>query len=341
VNPEFAPFVYLPFAYFAFLLFSFLPETVYLSIFVCASILISMILARWVAVGVGLTQNWVSAACLLIIALLNYPFQFALDRGNLDLFVGFLCSVFVILYLEKRVWLSTPFLASAIALKGYPAVYLFLLVGSRYYGPACGAAVQAFLLTTLAVLVLPGRIAATVQGLLLNLAIFKKNYVIGIGSTHFSSDLLNLIKIQVLLGNLNWNIENILPWYSLTMLGLVILAFFYSLFADTLKWKKILFLTLAGLLFPYITNDYKLIILLIPAVAAVVESDKSANDVPLLVIMGLVLIPKAYGTLIEDASVSCLVNPILLVALCLLLLTERGVMLGALRQLKTKLTWNF
>jgi hypothetical protein len=339
IKPEFAPFVYFPFAYFLFLPFSFLPPRIYLPGFVVGNVLIAVFLARWVAIRTGLAQSWTATACLLIITLLNYPFQFALDRGNLDLWIGFLCLAFAILFWNRQYWPSVPFLAAAVAIKGYPAVFLLLYILERQYRPALGTMLLALFLNLLAVLVLPGGFSDTWQGFLTNLAVYKKDYIVGAGSMHFSSDLFSLIKILVHLGKAGWSIEKILPWYSLAMFGLLLLSAFYALFAETPKWKKILFLTLAGLLFPHITNDYKLNLLLIPAIAMVIDPHRSANDDRILVILGLVLIPKAYGRLINDASLSCLLNPLLLFSLVGILLCEKGVMSEAVRQVRPKLQW--
>lgn len=60
---------------------------------------------------------------LFIIAFLNYPILFVLDRGNIEIWIFILVAMFVILFQKQRYKSSAVLLAIACAMKVYPEFF--------------------------------------------------------------------------------------------------------------------------------------------------------------------------------------------------------------------------
>jgi hypothetical protein len=70
-------------------------------------------------------------------------------------------------------------------------------------------------------------------------------------------------------------------------------------------------LTFTMLVFPQVSFDYKLLHLLLP-VGLFLAAPTGQRDTFYAVCLGLLLVPKAYGWLTHDVSVSVLLNPLLM-----------------------------
>ena len=128
---------------------------------------------------------------LLLIALVNYPLWFALDRGNLDLWIGGMCLIYVAELKRKPSWLGPLALAAAIALKGYPMAFMLLGLRQRRFVESAAILVMAALLTIVALASFKSGIAPSWQAYRDGQYLWWLQAVIGVGTLNFSTDPYN------------------------------------------------------------------------------------------------------------------------------------------------------
>lgn len=256
------------------------------------------------------------AAVVLAVCLANYPLLMALDRGNFDPIIVALLAAAVVSLHEGRPGVGGVLLGVSAAAKGYPlAAALLWLKRGRPAGAAVAAATFAALLV-LPGLLFQGGIAGTLRGLAAGLGDFRRLYVLGEGSAHFSADGLNAIRVAILAtGRVPDAALLVRAWEPVAALWAALLCACALVFARS-AWREALALALVMLVFPNVTNDYKLT-LLVPVVLAWLSSaeDLGWRDRLFGACAALLLVPKHYGVLVYDASVSCLVSPLLLAGL--------------------------
>ena len=80
-------------------------------------------------------------------------------------------------------------------------------------------------------------------------------------------------------------------------------------------WERVTLIVIALTLVPAVSFDYRLLLLLLPA--GLVISDRTSSDVPayIVILFGLLLIPKALPVLWADIGAGTLINPILMLIL--------------------------
>ena len=134
---------YLPFAHILVRPFTWLPYHVSLFVFLLASLVVLFAPALY-----ALRNRPVADRVLLAVAgvVLTYPMLSTLDRGNLQGFISALVIVAVLLVERRRYWLSAVLIGLAAAAKGYPLVFVLLLVRQRKWS-AAAVAVGVFVVT--------------------------------------------------------------------------------------------------------------------------------------------------------------------------------------------------
>jgi hypothetical protein len=270
--------------------------------------------ARWAG-----DPRWPAAALLVLaIVLVNYPLLMAVDRGNFDPIITALLAAAVAALLRDRPFLGGALLGLSAAAKGYPIAAALLWVRR---GRSLGALVAVATLTALVVLpglAFEGGIGGTLRGLAGGLSEFRARYVLGDGSAHYSADGLNAIRLVVLLAGATPDAGQLVAaWELVAAVWAALLCLDVLLFARG-AWRQSLALVLVMLVFPNVTNDYKLV-LLVPVVLTWISSGEEHGwrDRLFGISAALLFVPKHYGVLLpgHDASVSCLVSPLLLVGL--------------------------
>ena len=123
---------------------------------------------------------------LVIACLISYPVIFALDRGNIDLWIGLLSALFVLTQRTRFDLVGLVSLSIAIALKGYPAVFLLLLVSDRKYRNAIFCSFLALFMSGITLYFMWDGFGRNLDGFLYNLNSYYRLYVIG-GRSLFAS----------------------------------------------------------------------------------------------------------------------------------------------------------
>ena len=278
---------------------------------------------------------------LFVIVICSYPFQFAVDRGNFDIIVAFLCFACVFLLDKNKFLPAVLFLSIAIALKGYPAIFLLFFVERRKYLYALLAAGLSIVLTGGSCLILSRGFYWNWSGFLHGLSEFHRLYVVETWSMHYSSDLYNALRIlSKIKPGLASAIAFMLKNYGLISFIVAMVCILYFLFAESSRRLRVVAFSGALLFYPNIINDYKLIFLLLPLVFLVFDDGKWTWREILCVscVLGL-LVPKHYYVLFNDVTISCILNPLFLCTMIGAILSDRESWKQGSKHAVAKMRW--
>jgi len=262
--------------------------------------------ARWPAVVFFVT----------LLGVLCYPLLFAVDRGNLDPLLALLLVAAWAL-IERGKFVSGALLvAVAAASKGYPLVWFALWLKRRgYRGLALGLGAT-FALVCLPGLCFEGGLATTLAGWRGGLDLFRAKYVVGPLSAHFSADAINGWRLASAWVGHTPDMRAVVSTYEAAAAAWAAALAFFALFVARSRWRELLALTLVMLVFPNVINDYKLVLLLPALLAWVAAPGGGWRDHVFWIAAALLMVPKHYFFLRDtDASISCVISPLLLVAL--------------------------
>ena len=352
---------YFPVTYLVFLLGVKLPRAVSTAVYLgismsslAASIILAWQYLRPLSVSASRLGN-PDRRLLLLACFFSYPVLFALDRGNLDVWIASLCLIHVATLRTRYYALGFAAIAFAISMKAYPLAFLALAVAERKYRPVVLCAIAAGMMTVLTLAGMWDGFAHNLNGLQLNLRGYYRLYVLGSHSLFASSDPYNGIRSFALIGAnawqqfiapttpapnvLKWS-ENILQIYSLLSLGFALLCALFVLAIPAPRWRRIMAVCLVALLFPNVASDYKLTLLLPGTLALLLDSDATdrRSQIAFLTLC-LLMIPKsyyfAYGT-----GLTNIINPLLLIVLSKCVLADRAAWRRGLRLLRFRVVWH-
>lgn len=280
---------------------------------------------------------------LLVLSLLcSYPVLFALDRGNVDLWIAACCTLFVAsLGTRFSVWGLTA-LAIAISIKGYPAAFLALSLARRDFRGVmfCVAAVVG--ITALALLWVGNGMAHDISGLRNNVQLFIQRYVVGGDSLFASSDPYNAIRLLIVAQGGGATVEEasamLLHIYTPVILLFACVCAFFVLAVPAPAWRRVTAVCLVAILFPNVANDYKLCGLFPGMLLLLVSGVSGRRKRISLVLFGLLMIPKSYF-FFGIHSLSMFVNPMLLAGLAWQAIADRTAWRRGLRLLRFRLPW--
>lgn len=294
------------------------------------------------------------ALFLVLATLISYPALFALDRGNIDIWIGLLGAIFVLTQRTKFWIVGLLFLSLAISLKGYPAVLLLLLVSERQYMRMIFCSLLAFLISLITLYFLWDGFDLNLTGFLSNLNSYYRMYVLGKSSLFASSDPYNMTRaIFFGLANLwqkfispNYVLlpmevysASILKVYSLLSLSFATIAAFFVLAIPEVRWKKVTALCLIALLFPNVSNDYKLCFLFPGLYLFLIESENSTSEKVTFALFCLLMVPKSY-LFIAGKPISMIINPLLITGLAYKVMEGGQNWKQAIQMVKCRLLFN-
>lgn len=292
-------------------------------------------------------------ALLVVASFVSYPVVFALDRGNLDLWVALLSVVFVVTMHTNLRLMGLFALSLAIAIKGYSAIFILLLVADRKYRSAILCLTLAILMSLLTLFFMWDGFAKNLSGFKHNLDLYYQYYVLGPGSLFASSDPYNAIRLiyfwiydqwhqstffGVQLASPEVANQSILKIYSLFSSSFAVIAGFFVVFVRAARWKKVTAICLIAILFPNVANDYKLCNLLPGLYLLLFETRQTRPEKVSFVLFCLLMIPKSY-LFIQGKPISMLLNPVLLFALAYQVMGDRQSWQRAIRLQKLRILW--
>jgi len=247
---------------------------------------------------------------------LTYPILISLDRANMELLSFAFLYLFIYYYQRQNRGASVAFLALAVTMKIFPAVFFVLLAVDRKFRDLAYTIILILLLNVTAYAIMPGGIIANFNG---NLAGFAnwENFNAGTVGLIFSHNLTNLISVFFLFtGQVNAIPTFAMPYTIFAFLFFSLITIYIFLWEKDF-WKKVALLVLAMDLLTNRGYDYKLLYLYIPLFLFINTLRREKLDLLYAVLFGLLLIPKAYYHFpaLPEANISILLNPLLMLGL--------------------------
>jgi len=280
--------------------------------------------------------DWSLLKYSFVFTFLTYPVLFVLDRGNSEMYIFILLSLSMIFYSDKKYLVSAIMLGLAVHLKIYYVVFLLIFFVDKKYREI-GVVILLFLILPFIAFIIDKLLFPTLQFSSSIFAFLKSAansenwynnlYVLGDGGAAYCSSLygglkaiLYLIFPDIKAGSIP--IQLLFKLYfpiSLLCAGLTTL---YLILLEKETWKKVALVTFILILCPYVTGDYRLIMLFIPLWLFINSTEHSRYNVIYAILFSLLLIPKDYYIIRDCISISVILNPLIIIIFIALLLKE-------------------
>lgn len=254
---------------------------VMLYLFIKKSNVISNKLLRWIVV-IGLIGT--------------APFLFMIDRGNYLIITIVFCLAFAYFY-EDNEYIAAVFLGLAIALKVYPLfLFLLLFIDKRWKSMGISTAIAG----GVSIISLPffyGGIWQNIREFGSALLSFGGGSASEISNVYYCVGLTSLLRLPFVVWNDGKVPEGINIMLIYVLLGTVLTLWsVWNLRKEVVLWKKMLVLFCLMIFLTPNSYMYNLMYLL-PTIVLFLLSEEDAKrwmDMVYLLIVGLLLIPKAY-----------------------------------------------
>lgn len=302
---------YFPFTYVLLKLISVTSKGISLFIFLTASIFSFVISSYYLLKSLNLDEK---TRFYIILALIgSYPFIFAIDRGNLDAIITSLIMLSLYFVNTASNYKAAIMIGLAGSLKGYPLIFIFYFYKEKDYRSVFISLGTFTLLTAIGLILFKGNVHDNLMLFLDALKKFKQIYIIGNGSMHFCSDLYNGIKIANYKFHFFHNTEIFYKNYLVASTITSIFLLIFIIKRNLSMGNTIALLSLIGVFYPAVANDYKLM-LLYPALFYLLKEDSPKLKISIILI-GLLIIPKNYYVLASIVNIGTLINPIIFIVL--------------------------
>lgn len=258
---------------------------------VAFSLAIASVVTIWLA-WISFRKSFKTGALLnaFIIIFMSYPMLFTLHTGNLEIWVFIFQCSFFLSYFSRRFLLSTGFLAAAISLKLYPAIFIIFMVIDKRYRFVLYTLAWVVVLSSVPFIIWPTNLELYWHGLLSGMGIYNDIMVKGYYGLHFGHSLVN--SLRTLWPNIQ--VKLLFPVYYIFMGCNLILMTGYAALIERVLWRKIAVLVIALCLLPPTSTDYKLLLFFIPFFFFVNHDVKSKTDSIYTVLFSTLFINKAY-----------------------------------------------
>ena len=258
---------------------------------------------------------------VFVIAFLTYPVLFALDRANFDLLVCALLFLFALSYQRQKYTASTVFLALAVALKPYAVILAMVYVFDRRYRDVVLVLFGTLILSVLSLSLFKDGLFVETQKYFAALSQMNAD-LSGVSQHHYTSDLYGLLTVGIEFVGDRFGKIVYLPAHpaavtAYTIVAAIVLIYFmiYLWKKRVPLWKAMAVLTMLLILLPYMSGDYRLIYLFVPMLMYMSLNEETRNDLLIVVLWGLLLVPKNYYTISGEQNIGMVINPLLLIGL--------------------------
>ena len=310
-----------PFGQFVGYLFSLIPALLRLPIFFGSFFVVFILMVKHHLYGLRSRITSYQLLAIFVIVFLTYPVLFAVDRANFDLLVVPCLFLFAFTYERQKYKASTVFLALAIALKPFAAVFIIVYVLDKKFKDGLLVIFNTVFLSVLS-------LALFKDGLFMEThkyfhALFNNVNVISLANQRaFTSDLYGLLTVGMKFIGDRLGETIYLPSHPVARIvyaAITIIVFIYLLIYLWEKpkplWKVLAVLTILIILLPFNSFDYRLTCLFVPMLMYLSTNEKTRNDLLIVVLWGLLLVPKDYYHFGYLQSISIVINPLLLIGL--------------------------
>jgi len=311
-----------PFAQFLGYLFSILQVTwVQLGIFFSSFFVVFILMAKHYLYGVKSVPDSRQLLTIFAITFLTYPVLFAVDRANFDLLACVLLLLFVFTYGNRKYKTSAVFLALAVAIKPLVIILGLIYIFDKRYKDFLLVLFSAAFLTVLSLsLFKDGFFQETRK--FLDALFYTTGYLSAGNQQAFSSDLYGLLTVVTQFLGHRLGREIYLPAYPEARLiyaaaaAVIVIYFVVYLWKNRLPlWQVLAVLTILLILLPFYSADYHLTYLFVPMLIYLGLKEPRRNELLIIILFGLLLIPKNYYTIQSFQNIGVVINPLLLAGL--------------------------
>jgi hypothetical protein len=303
------------------------------------SLLFALALVWFSSVYLKADDHWRYLTRVFVFSFMTYPVLFALDRGNIETLLLILLLAFIYFFQRRRFWISSVFLALAIAMKLYPLFLLVLFVPEKKYREIGFTVALSVVLTIACLMCFKGGFLANLRFLLTGANVHTFYYDAFVGYNNLVQRGVSLFTvIKVLLietgGIAGVDMARLMSCYVVLAAAAAVLVAAYVIFIERELWRMVGLLVFAVLLLPTRSADYRMILLLIPLFLFFNAAEQSRADVFYALLFALLLIPKDYYLLpktlsddgAHDISIAVFLNP------AIMMLMSSMIMASGLRR---------
>lgn len=233
---------------------------------------------------------------IFILTLMSYPFLYALDKGNFDLFLFVVLALAVYSFKAENYWLSAILFAIENAIKPFPILFLFLFLYKRRFKEFFLSLILSVLLIITGFMILKGNFFDQILIYVKDLAPFREMHVYYNDNNfglEFTSSLFFLVKwlFCKVSSHPLLSTRTLAHFYDIWINLMIGVTLFFT-WREKVFWKQIALMTIFMLSVPYLIYDHKLIFLFIPIWLFINAEDKSKFDMIYTILFGLLCIPK-------------------------------------------------
>lgn len=282
-----------------------------------------------------------SIVSVIFFTLLSYPVLFVINRANFEILVFLFLYLFAHYFSKKKFYASAMYLAFAISMKIFPAVFLVVFLSYKKFRTFLYACFLSLFLNIASFAVIIRTSTKSVNKIISdylldytdNTGPYIKEYVIDNRGLEFGHTLYGLLKLRFFVYYKSTAITDvtlkkvteIFNYYSKLQISIFAVLSAYIIFVEKELWKKIALLVIAMNLLPYVSADYKLVQFFIPLYLFINKKGISKLDLIYVILFSLLLVPKNYYTTLlnlPDTSLAIFLNPIFMIVLALLIMTD-------------------
>lgn len=306
--------------------------------------------AAWLLVFIGLwlllcrkASGGEGTVYLAAFSMLSYPFLFALDRANVELYCALCTIMFMLDYAKGRFSRASLWLAAAITIKPFPIPFLALFWADRKPKLAATTLGWALVFTTGIVLLLKavhGFGLSHMFNPLVGIAWssqYNKAYAAQDLGLYHGHSLFGLMKLFVYhfhnwllypLGDIERVSSLMMKPYFIIASGLFCAMAWFMRRHALATWQKMALCVCAMNLLPFVSADYKMLHFFGP-IFLFINTPPSTSDRRYAILFGLLLIPKEYFVQVfarvpPGVSTSVWLTPLLMCALVFLIARDSG-----------------
>jgi hypothetical protein len=318
-----------PFAQFIGYLFSIIHIAwLQLCIFFGSFFIVFLLMAKHYLYGLKSKLTSYQLLAIFAIVFLTYPVLFAVDRANFDLLVCASLFLFALTYGRQQYKASTVFLALAIAIKPFAAIFIMVYILDKRYKDVLLVIFNAVFLTALSLSLFKGGLFVETQNYFNSLFNIVDSLSAGNRQT-FITDLYSLLTLVIKFIGDKLGTEMYLPAHpeARILYGIMaIIVFIYFVIYLWNKhpplWKVMAVLAISVILLPFHSVDYRLTYLLVPMLMYLGFKEQTRNDLLIIILWGLLLVPKNYYTLQSPQNIGMVINPLLLISLLICIIPD-------------------
>lgn len=256
----------------------------------------------------------------IVLTFMTYPFLFACNRANTEIWVFMFLALFIHYYQKKEDRKSIFCLACATSMKMYPGALLILFLADKKYKNIFYTLLSVAGLTLLGALVLKGGVMASYSGFVKNMAGLRLDYFLTDGGLQHNLSLFGALRIfygYFMPGTAFPEFA-----YSIAMVSLFAVVSLYVVFVEKEFWRAVTAIVMYFLLAPQISYDYKLLQLFIPITLFLGREGKTGSSGFFATAFALLCVPKDYGIIRGDISVAVIINPLIILAVLSVLIYQ-------------------